>query len=88
MMVGLEFFKFFRLSVLSFGYGLVYFLWILFFALSSLDKGTYTLVWLMYLIFILIMVVVCYNFRKKWYIIGNLMDDFFVCFFFYLFALA
>jgi choline-glycine betaine transporter len=85
---GLELFKPLRLSVLSFGYGLVYLLWILLLALSPLDKGTHTLAWLMYLIFTSITAAVRYNLRKKWYIIGNLMDDFFVCFFFYPFALA
>jgi hypothetical protein len=85
---GLELFAPFRLSVISFGCGLVYFMWILLLALSPLDKGTATLAWLMYLIFVSITASVRYNLRKKWYIIGNLMDDVFVCFFFYPFALA
>ena len=84
----LELFPPLQLSFVSYGYLTVHFLWILLLCLSPLKKGTSTIAWLMYLFFSCITTSVRYNLRVKWRIMGNLMDDAFVSFFFYPFALV
>jgi hypothetical protein len=84
----LELFPPLQLSLVSYGYLTVHFLWILLLCLSPLKKGTSTIAWLMYLFFSCITTAVRYNLRAKWRIMGNLMDDTFVSFFFYPFALV
>ena len=84
----LELFPPLQLSLVSYGYLTVHFLWILLLCLSPLKKGTSTIAWLMYLFFSCITTSVRYNLRVKWRIMGNLMDDAFVSFFFYPFALV
>ena len=84
----LELFPPLQLSLVSYGYLTVHFLWILLLCLSPLKKGTSTIAWLMYLFFSCITTSVRYNLRMKWRIMGNLMDDTFVSFFFYPFALV
>lgn len=84
----LELFPPLQLSLVSYGYLTAHFLWILLLCLSPLKKGTSTIGWLMYLFFSCITTSVRYNLRVKWRIMGNLMDDAFVSFFFYPFALV
>ena len=84
----LELFPPLQLSLVSYSYLVAHVLWILLLCLSPLKKGTSTIAWLMYLFFSCITTSARYNLRAKWHIMGNLMDDAFVSFFFYPFALV
>ena len=84
----LELFPPLQLSLVSYSYLAAHVLWILLLCLSPLKKGTSTIAWLMYLFFSCITTSARYNLRTKWHIMGNLMDDAFVSFFFYPLALV
>jgi len=66
----------------------LYYLWILLLALVPLNSGTHTLAWISYLFFTSILTSVRYQVRKKWRIIGNLVEDFSTSLFLFPFVLA
>ena len=84
----LELFTPFGISVFSFTCTTIYYIWILLLCLTPLNQGTHNPAWLMYLLFAILTTAIRYNLRAKWHIVGNFMDDFIACFFFYPFALA
>lgn len=84
----LELFSPIQLTLLSSAYLIVYYAWIVLLCTSKVDAGTYSVAWLMYLVFVGMTTTVRYNLRNKWRIIGNLFDDFFVSLLLYPFALA
>ena len=66
----------------------LYYLWILLLCLTPLNAGTHTLAWISFIFYAALLTSMRYQVRKKWKIIGNLIEDFVASMLFFPFVLV